>query len=412
MALNAATVWEIRAAGSQANGGGFYDRSPGTSVDYSQQDAAQLTVTDLATDGAGTGLSSATGGFTAAMVGNIIHITGGTLTAGWYEITAYTDTNTVTIDRSAGASKTGGTGNVGGAFLYGGSLDGEFALMQVDGNKVWIKAGTYTQGESVTWAAASAATPQIIEGYNTSRGDSPVGNNRPLIVCGENTLNFNSYAVVSNLRFTTTASSGVAGGIATVFFNCKAQNLSESANRYAFNASNSYCSFIQCEAESTIGSGVVCGIATQIAFCYIHDSSIGVYTNSAGVAVVGTVIDSCASSGLNIAGTGALGGLYINNTIYNCGNGIASKGAQSIVMNNIISGCTTGANWDTNVHNSGNIWDYNCFYNTTDRTNVTAGAHDIDADPLLTDPSNGDFALSTGSPCFASGMTLDASVGL
>lgn len=110
MALTAGTVCEIRTTGSQNAGGGFYDRNPGTSVDYSQQDSPQLTLTDLATDGAGTGLSSATGGFTAAMAGNLIQITGGTLTAGWYEITAYTDTNNVTIDRSDGLSKSGGNG--------------------------------------------------------------------------------------------------------------------------------------------------------------------------------------------------------------------------------------------------------------------------------------------------------------
>ena len=74
MALTGGTQWEIRADGDETNGGGFYDRDPGTSVDYCQQAAAQLSLSDLTTDGAGTGLGSVTGGFTAAMVGNIIRI--------------------------------------------------------------------------------------------------------------------------------------------------------------------------------------------------------------------------------------------------------------------------------------------------------------------------------------------------
>jgi len=47
-AINAGTAWECRATGNVANGGGYYNLVPGTSVDYSQQDTAQLSLTDLA----------------------------------------------------------------------------------------------------------------------------------------------------------------------------------------------------------------------------------------------------------------------------------------------------------------------------------------------------------------------------
>ena len=66
MSLNAAIDWEIRQDGSDLNGGG-YKRTAGT-TDYSQQAAAQLALTDLAC-ASNTTLTSATGGFTAAMVG-------------------------------------------------------------------------------------------------------------------------------------------------------------------------------------------------------------------------------------------------------------------------------------------------------------------------------------------------------
>ena len=45
MALAAASVVEVRTAGNDTNGGGFVTGASGT--DFSQQDAAQCTATDL-----------------------------------------------------------------------------------------------------------------------------------------------------------------------------------------------------------------------------------------------------------------------------------------------------------------------------------------------------------------------------
>ena len=119
-ALQSDTTWEVRTTGNNTNGG-CYDTG-GTGTDYSQQDAAQLSLTDLAQNLSSTTLTSATGGFTSAMVDNCIQITGagsGAFTLGFYEITAFTDTNTVTLDRTAcsTANCSGGTGAVGGARL-------------------------------------------------------------------------------------------------------------------------------------------------------------------------------------------------------------------------------------------------------------------------------------------------------
>ena len=78
-----------------------------------------LYLTDLASDGAGTGISSTTGGFEAGMVNGDLHIlnddTG--FTVGSYEITVFTDTNNITIGSSAGASKTDGIGIVNDATI-------------------------------------------------------------------------------------------------------------------------------------------------------------------------------------------------------------------------------------------------------------------------------------------------------
>ena len=120
MAINAATNWYVRVAGNALNGGGYDSTISGAGTNYADADAAILSLTDFATSGAGsTTLTSATGGFTAAMVGNCVRMASGTnFQAGYYFITVYTDTNTVTLDRtpSSGGAGSGGTGRVGGAF--------------------------------------------------------------------------------------------------------------------------------------------------------------------------------------------------------------------------------------------------------------------------------------------------------
>ncbi|MCK9569009.1 hypothetical protein M0R72_08715, partial [Candidatus Pacearchaeota archaeon] len=100
MAINAATIWEVRTTGSSLAGGGFADLDPGVSVDYSQQPLPQLTLSDVATISANPVVTSATGGFTPQMVGNVCLL----YVPGFYyfvQIVEYIDTNTVRMDRAA-----------------------------------------------------------------------------------------------------------------------------------------------------------------------------------------------------------------------------------------------------------------------------------------------------------------------
>ena len=76
MALAAASVFEVRTAGNDTNGGGFVTGAAGT--DYSQQDAknsggADSSVTDGVTAGTTT-VTSLTAAFGTTIVGNIIYI--------------------------------------------------------------------------------------------------------------------------------------------------------------------------------------------------------------------------------------------------------------------------------------------------------------------------------------------------
>ena len=126
MSVNATAAWRIRVDGDDTNGAGFDSAISGAGTDYTDQASPQLSLSDLATPGAAsTTLTSATGGFTAAMIGNCIRISSGTnFTAGYYFITGYTDTNTVTLDRtptSAGAGSSG-VGKLGGAWASLGAM--------------------------------------------------------------------------------------------------------------------------------------------------------------------------------------------------------------------------------------------------------------------------------------------------
>lgn len=120
MSIQATTEWCIRTDGDNLNGGGWDSGISGAGSDATDQAAAALTLTDLATSGAGSAiLLSVAGGFTNAMVGNCFRISAGTnFTAGYYFVIGYTNGNTVTLDRSATPAGAGvsGVGRVGGAF--------------------------------------------------------------------------------------------------------------------------------------------------------------------------------------------------------------------------------------------------------------------------------------------------------
>lgn len=136
MALSLNTVLEVRTGGVDTNGGGFVTGASGT--DWSQQNAAQYSVTDGVTAGTTT-ITSATANFGTDVVGNLIYVQGGTgsVTAGWYQITVRTNSTTITVDRSTGLTAgTGVTLKIGGALLSPGLAT---SLMTVVGMTCYVK---------------------------------------------------------------------------------------------------------------------------------------------------------------------------------------------------------------------------------------------------------------------------------
>lgn len=419
-AIDATTSWEFRASnGSATNGGGFADLNPGTSVNYSIDDAdessADFSWTDLAQVQSSTTLTSATGGFTAAMVGNTIQITAGTnFDAGFYQITVYTDTNTVTIDRTAASAGNGssGTGYVGGALdiLTDAFLDN--ANYPVAGNIIYVKnSGTMTLTGNIDVAKDGTDLLMLkIYGYNSTRGDCPTisSGNQPVIAAAANTFSFDNYWEFKNLTLTITTAGGFDVDDYSRIINCFSTNSSGTANRYGLNMSTIESQVIGGEAVSTNGIALQSGNSYNRAYgIFLHDSNEGVNIDgNTGFVLVNSVIDTCSSIGIDTNNKTSI--ILLNNTIYSCGIGInGSTSKRVIALNNIITGCTTGAVWTT--WQDTNYFDYNIWNNTTEVTNAVQGDHAINQDPLLTDPANNDFTLQASSPALSAGLAVDTS---
>ena len=111
---------------------------------------SRLFLSDLAMVQDSTTLTSAVGGFTAGMVGELIYISAGTnFVTGWYEITGHTDTNTVTLDSTAATAGNGSAGSsaMGGVIeilVYGIAL--ETSWYTFDANDVYLDPESATGG--------------------------------------------------------------------------------------------------------------------------------------------------------------------------------------------------------------------------------------------------------------------------
>lgn len=436
MAIGAGAVWEIRTTGDNLNGGAFDSTITGAGTDYSQQDSAQLVRSDLATSGAGsTTLTSATGGFTALMVGNAIQISSGTnFTAGFYFITGFTDANTVTLDRSptpSGAGS-GGVGRVGGAHAY----PHHAAANAVDGNKIYIKAGTYNvssttnnvDGGRLTIINGVSTAPIVIIGYSTSRDDGGQAELKATIAGAGNImlgLSSTKYVVINNLilngynvepstkhAWTLLATNGAT----CVLINCIFKGTSSSAISQASNSNTnvtialdctfSDCqyvlsqtgssvshtdAFVRCVIRSMTGGGFSFPVASagqiltvDIRHCLFYDNAgVGIYVDAGYAGRTSTIdiqnctFDACGSHGIQFASSNYTP--LVANCLFTNGGGYG------------ITANSTHANARV----------YNCaFYNntsgqTSNIQNVT-GSVALSADPY-TNRTGKDFTLNNAS---------------
>lgn len=399
MAISALAVWEARSTADATNvGGGFF--VPGASgVDYSQQNSPQWAITGATSAGAGDTILTASAD--ANMVGNGLRVISGTnFTTGWYEIIAVSAGVSIQVDRAvttgAGAS---GVVNVGGAMSLGSSTSGRtdanlFSALTA-GNTFYIKSGTYSSVGNITTPTAGTATDPIkMIGYNTTRGETPVKADCPILSFGANGFSGAGHWMFMNLVFTGTGVSLLSTGNTGFVYNCYSFNLSTTTGRTAI-ATGTSSTITRSEAVSIRGTAIsLANSSCKIYGSYIHDSNIGIVipTNADIVGVDSCIVARHATTAISETGTLASGGLCLtNNTVYGWntprGTGVLfTTPSGSVLLNNIITGFATGV--DTSVNQTRAYDNYNDYYNNTADVSSTAewqkGADDLALDPSFT----------------------------
>jgi len=412
MAGIATTVWEVRSTGNALNGGG-YDTAAAT-TDYSNQDTAQLSLSDLTNSGIGVvDVTSTMGGFTAAMVGNYLQIASGTNdTPGFYRIVSYASTNAVALDRApdngAGAM-TSGVCKIGGALatLVDSHLEG--TNWMIAGNTIYVKGSITTTGNLVVDNDGTQAARITIEGYQTTRGDAPTGASRGTIAFGAFVPSFDNYWGLKHFIATTTYTTGLRADSGALFENVKVTNSSGTANRNALYTSSVA---VTCECISTNGDAAFISTGGELRYCNLHDSAQGLEMVGVDYAkIIGCVFDTITNQGMY--GTSVTQQWSVDDCdFYNCGTAIdVVAGSRNMsIVNCIFDSNTVGIDFaDAQEPQILNC----CFNNNgTDVINVTLGENAVEADPLMTDPANGDFTISAASPCHGTGLAPGTNVGL
>jgi len=287
------------------------------------------------------------------------------------------------------------------------------------GDIYYVAGGTYTLTSDMAcyFAPGTSALPiQVIGVASGTSNEPPVfsdwayGTDRPLIAGGAYNFGWDDYITIKNLRATTTDTSCIFVDYNGFIYNTKVENTSGTAGRSGFSTDDNSI-FLNVEASSTNGNAMNVSYAyrTAILYSYLHDSSTCIYGEVLnGGTILGNVIDTCSTQGIYADTNDKI----INNTFYNCTQGVdGATSGQITVLNNIFDNNTTGMVMDSSVPAS--IVDYNVWSNNgTDVTNVTKGSHAVTEDITLTDPSNGDFTLPDSSGAEGAGAQVNTNIGV
>lgn len=261
-ALPAGTVvWEVRpTVGADTNGGGFITGATGTDMSqFNNENSAgcsncqSATVNLSTTDAVGNGtttIASATANFSAAVVGNVVRLSGGTgaLAIGWYQVVSFTTSTAVVVDRAVAAG-TGISLDIGGALSTHTQLSTNLALAA--GSGAWVKnTGTFPIATTYRPAAGGTNTGfYFLNGYSTTRGDTGKftfvaqaglsGGNNSVLAFNTVPNGFvlrNAIVDCANLNFTRGIN---VNGTGVRLVNIIVQNCSDDA--FAFNTASASC---------------------------------------------------------------------------------------------------------------------------------------------------------------------------
>jgi len=428
VALSANTVFEVRLAGNDTNGGGFVTGASGT--DWSQQTSPQYSVTDGVTAGTTT-ITSASAAFGTDVIGNIISVSGGTgaVAQGWYQITARPSATQITVDRATGLTAgTGVTLKIGGAlFSPGGS-----AAAQVSGGNV-TNVTTFIQydpspyvitstSNNVSGGCVSPSSGTWWIGYDSSRTRYawPLQANRPTIQFNAGVTNVVIFTNVNTFYFLqsvildcnnqTTSRASVMSG---EFWYVKAMNGTwNTTGGVLMNNSNGRA--ILCEITgNTVTGASACLSTNQNYFCSVHDNTVAAGQNA--------IAYNTGAAGLGY-------GTICYNTTGGSGFGLGATHANCVSYNNAQAGFlpqnSSCAYFNCIAENNGTFgWTggtgqtvlLNCSsYNNTSGRSTPATGRISDVNPLtptgtvFTAPGSADFSLNntvgTGAALRAAGF--------
>lgn len=431
MAKGASAVWETRPGlGSDTNGGAYDSTIAGAGTNFSQQNAAQIAVTDAVTNNTTT-VTSATASFASSHIGNAIYLSGTGTTTDRYFVTAVTNATTITVDRATGS--TGGTGvtlNLGGALA---SLTEAYGTRGgVGSNIFWTKNTGTIQSITATLTppAGVSGSPTITAGYNSTRGDLDSVNDfsnfptvqvnnaaiaaftlsttyqrlRNFIIDGaggvtKGTIGVtatSNHIVVENCKASNFTTNGFTSGGIALFRRCWVTSMASGATS-AFNLTSSAVRFVNCVASANPCPG------------FRSASAAGWFQRCLAYANTGASSDGFQS-------TGTTGAMCISCVAYNNGrDGIRWDGANS-ADDGAAYNCLLVGNAGYGLNSATTAWadlpvDYNAFFNNTTaaRNGVPTGAHDVtlSGDPF-TNAASGNFSLNNtagaGAACRAAGF--------
>ncbi len=404
MAISANSVFEIRTAGNDTNGGGFVTGAAG--VDYSQQNTKNTVGNNISTtDAVGNGtttISTATGTITSDLIGNIIYLQGGSgaLAAGWYQVLTTPTGSTFTVDRSVAAG-TGITMNIGGAMA---SIGGASLAGQNIATKYWVQSGTYTINSSsanVAGGRFNRAGFSLI-GYQTVRGDygtspimsvSGISSAAGIIdmdgggFCGNITVDGNGNAALC----------GFNGSSADIFFRSRAQECT--AGGFTLTGASRA---VACEATTCTTTAGFNVAAAQLVDCIAFANTIHGFLSSGADTFVRCI--SYSNTGASTDGFQHLVGgskTYVNCVTYANGrDGFRFTNNDRVFMENCIAEDNTGTGFNASSTTSPVVL-RNCaaFSNGTDFL-LGSGVAVFNIDSVtgsasfFTNPGSGDFSLN------------------
>lgn len=422
-------------------------------VDYSQQAAAKLSLTDLASVGASTTITSITAGFTPVMVGNGIHLTttgtGAHGIIGWYELVSYTNTSTMVTDQTTndGTALVAGTSAIGGAILTVGAIGSATTrLGAVAGNQIFMN-GSFTLAATDTLAFSGSATSPIkISGYGTYRSDGYFGRTAAGVLTTTNmpTLAYNSavrmnqtgsWLIMETVNITNT--SGVSAAVVAVgpesaVVRCAVANASTNASAQVLNTGARAVIFDNDLNLTGNTSGSVVLLGSGYERCIANRvRTVGtgpcINSNFASSTILMNTVFASGGMGIFVSATNAYPCIAYNTIAGSTGDGINIVTANTQLQCAIGNLVTDGSAYGINVVSASNAI-FLAYNRTRDNTSgainsgtnwvaatnygaVTTDTGGPETDYVSAGSTNFNYNLIAASPATSSGKPASASIG-